>query len=946
MDQPLGKLPPYSSDSAEHLVNSYPGSRLRGRAHECTSLERLVVAARSGPSQILVLRGEAGIGKTALLGYAVERAQGFRVVRTAGVESEMELAFAGLQHLCGPLSHHVEALPAPQREALDIAFGISTGPRPDRFLIGLAVLSLLAAAAEHQPVLCVVDDAQWLDRVSLQTLAFVTRRLGSEPVAVLFGVRSDSDDELNGLPQLTVGGLRAADAGALLDSVIPGLLDDRVRDRIVAETQGNPLALLELPRDLTSEELAGGFGWPDGGRLASHIERAFLRRIKQLPTETRTLLLTAATDPLGDAALLARACEQLGISMDAIAPAEAADLIELGTRVRFRHPLVRSAIYRGAEPLERRRIHGVLAEATDPLTDPDRRAWHRAHAAAGTNGAIASELEQSADRAQARGGILAAAAFLQRATELTSDPALRGLRALAAAQSKHDAAAFEAARELLAIADMAPLDPLARARATRLRAKIAFAESRVGTDGSTTVSNAAVGLLDAAKGLENLDDDLARETYLDAVGAAMYGGRLCPRGGAVEVAEPARLAPPGTQPPRPTDLLLDALAMRITHGAAASAQMLRGALDLIRREADRPGNTSWMWQAFPIALESATHELWDDQMWHHLATRAVQIARDVGALSILPSALIYRAGVHVHAGELDAAAELVQEAEVISAATGHAPIRYHSLILGAWRGTEPDALPMIDAAMREGAARGEGRLLGAMGYAAGVLNNGLGRYDLAFRAARRACEHEDLGLYSWCLTELIEAAVRCGEQDTAAKALDQLEERALIGDSDWAGGIVARSRALLSADEDAEAHYREAIERLSNTRISAHLARAHLIYGEWLRRCHRRADARSALTSAHQSFVGMGAEAFAERAQRELLATGAKVRKRSPGSSAGSAQTLTAQEAQIARMAGQGLTNQEIAAQLFISSHTVEWHLRKVFAKRGITSRRQLRTEH
>jgi DNA-binding CsgD family transcriptional regulator len=904
------------------------------------------VAARSGPSQILVLRGEAGIGKTALLGYAMERAQGFRVVRTAGVESEMELAFAGLQHLCGPLSHHIAALPAPQREALDIAFGISSGPPPDRFLIGLAVLSLLAAAAEHQPVLCVVDDAQWLDRVSLQTLAFVTRRLGSEPVAVLFGVRSDSDDELNGLPQLTVSGLRAADAGALLDSVIPGLLDDRVRDRIVAETQGNPLALLELPRDLTSEELAGGFGWPDGGRLASHIERAFLRRIKQLPNETRTLLLTAATDPLGDAALLARACEQLGISMDAIAPAEAADLIELGTRVRFRHPLVRSAIYRGAEPLERRRIHGVLAEATDPLTDPDRRAWHRAHAAAGTNGAIASELEQSAGRAQARGGILAAAAFLQRATELTSDPGLRGLRALAAAQSKHDAAAFEAARELLAIADMAPLDPLARARATRLRAKIAFAESRVGTDGSTTVSNAAIGLLDAAKGLENLDDDLARETYLDAVGAAMYGGRLCPRGGAVEVAEPARLAPPGTRPPRPTDLLLDALAMRITHGAAASAQTLRGALDLIRREADRPGNTSWMWQAFPIALESATHELWDDQMWHHLATRAVQIARDVGALSVLPSALIYRAGVHVHAGELDAAAELVQEAEVISAATGHAPIRYHSLTLAAWRGTEPEALPMIDAAMREGAARGEGRLLGAMGYAAGVLNNGLGRYDLAFRAARRACEHEDLGLYSWCLTELIEAGVRCGEQDTAAKALDQLEERALIGDSDWAGGIVARSRALLSADEDAEAHYREAIERLSNTRISAHLARAHLIYGEWLRRCHRRADARTALTTAHQSFVGMGAEAFAERAQRELLATGAKVRRRSPGSSAGSAQTLTAQEAQIARMAGQGLTNQEIAAQLFISSHTVEWHLRKVFAKRGITSRRQLRSEH
>lgn len=814
------------------MINSYPGSRLRGRAPECASLERLIAAARSGPSQVLVLRGEAGIGKTALLGHAIEQAHEFRVVRTAGVESEMELAFAGLQHFCGALPNHIEALPGPQREALDIAFGISSGPAPDRFLIGLAVLSLLAAAAERQPVLCVIDDAQWLDRASLQTLVFVTRRLASEAVAMLFAARDDTDDELTGLPHLAVGGLRAVDAGALLDSAIPGLLDERVRDRIVAETHGNPLALLELPRDLTTEELAGGFGQPDAGRLAGHIEQAFLRRVRQLPMQTQTLLLVAATDALGDAALLARAAEHLDISMDALGPAEAVDLIQLGTRVRFRHPLVRSAIYRSANPLERRQIHGALAQATDPVTDPDRRAWHRAHAAAGTDGSIAAELERSANRAQARGGISAAAAFLQRATELTSDPALRGSRALAAAQSKHDAAAFDAARELLAIADMAPLDPLAQARAARLR---------------------------------------------------------------------------------------DALA-------------------LIQREADRSDNTGWMWQAFPIALESATHEVWDDELWHHLATRAVQIARDVGALSVLPAALIYRAGVHVHAGELDAAAELVHEAEAISVATGHAPIRYHSLVLAAWRGTEPAAIPLIDAAMRDGAARGEGRLLGAMGYAAGVLNNGLGRYELAFHATQRACEHEDLGLYSWCLTELIEAAARCGEHDTAAKALGQLEERALAGESDWAFGILARSRALLAGDEDAEAQYREAIERLTSTRISVHLARAHLIYGEWLRRCNRRTDARTELKAAHESFVGMGAGAFAERAQRELLATGAKVRKRSASSSAGSAQALTAQEAQIARMAGQGLTNPEIAAQLFISSHTVEWHLRKVFAKRGITS--------
>ncbi|WP_232783732.1 helix-turn-helix transcriptional regulator [Mycobacteroides franklinii] len=896
--------------------------------------------ARSGPSRMLVLRGEAGVGKTALLRYALDKALGFQIARTAGIESEMELAFAGLQQFCAPLSKHLGAIPGPQREALDIAFGAHSGPPPDRFLVGLAVLSLLAAAAEHQPVLAVIDDAQWLDRVSLQTLAFVTRRLGGEPVAMLFAVRDDADDELSGLPELAVRGLRAADASALLNSAIPGLLDERVRDRVVAETQGNPLALLELPRDMTTEELAGGFGRPDGGRLAGQIEQTFLRRVQQLPMHTQTLLLVAATDPLGDVALLARAAEYLGISMDAIAPAEAVHLVELNTLVRFRHPLVRSAIYVSANPLERRRIHGALAHATDPATDPDRRAWHRAHAAAGTDEAIASELEQSASRAQARGGILAAAAFLQRATELTADPAARGRRALSAAQSKYDAAAFDAARELLGVANMAPLDPLARARAARLRAKITFAESRVGAFGATSVSDAAVGLVEAAKGLESLDDNLARETYLDAVGAAMYGGRLCPRGGAVEVAEPARLAPAGSEPARPADLLLDGLAMRITYGATASAQTLRDALTLIRREADRPENTSWMEQAFPIALESATHEVWDDDMWHHLAIRAVHIAREVGALSILPAALIYRAGMHVHTGELDAAAELVQEANAISAATGHAPIRYHSLILAAWRGTEPAAIRLMDDAMRDGAARGEGRLLGAMGYGASVLNNSLGRYDLAFLAARRACEHEDLGLYSWCLVELIEAAVRCGEHETAVKALDQLEERTQAGESDWCHGMVARSRALLAVDQDAETHYREAIQRLSNTRISVHLARAQLIYGEWLRRCNRRKDARTELKAAHASFVSMGTAAFAERAERELRATGAKVRKRS----ASSEEALTAQEAQIARMAGEGMTNQEIAAQLFISSHTVEWHLRKVFAKRGITSRRQLRT--
>ena len=888
---------------------------------------------------MLVLRGEAGVGKSALLEYAVERASGFGIARAAGVEAEVELAFAGLHQLCAPMLAGLGHLPAPQRDALATAFGQSAGPAPDRFLVGLAVLSLLAATTEDRPLMCVVDDAQWLDRVSAQTLAFVARRLLAEPVALVFAVRDGTSDELNGLAELAVRGLPDGDARALLDSVIRGRLDERVRDRIIAEARGNPLALMELPRDPAASE--GGYGRPNSRPPAGHIEQSFIRRVQSLPVLTRRLLLTAAADPMGDTTLLIRAAGRLGISADAAAPAEAAGLIEIGARVRFRHPLMRSAAYLAADLEERREVHRALAEVSDADSDPDRRAWHAANSVTGTDEAVAAELERSADRAQARGGVAAAAAFLQRAAELTSDPARRGARALAAAEAKYAAVSPDAAGELLAAAEMSPLNDLQRAQTTRLRAEIALAEIRGGDDTVSTLSDAAIGLHNAARELEHLDIALSRDTYLEAVAAAMYCGRLCPSGGPAMVAEPARLAPQGPQPPRPNDLLLDGLAMRITDGHAASLPTLRTAMTQILDAALRNDGDimRWFWRGFPIAQECAAGELWDDEMCHVVAETAVRLARDAGALAVLPVALATRAGVHVHAGEFDAASTLIEESDAIAAATGYTPLRYHSLTVVAWRGVETEAVRLIDAAERRAKARGEGRLIGGTGYLTAVLNNGLGRYQEALVAAQRACEHEDLGFFSWSLSELIEAGVRSNESKAAVVALARLEELTRAGGTDWALGMLARSRALLEDDRTAEDCYREAIERLGRTRIVVHLARAHLLYGEWLRREHRRVDAREQLGIAHEMFSRMGAEAFAERARRELLVTGEQARKLAAGSGEG----LTAQEAQIAQLAGTGLTNQEIGAQLFISAHTVEWHLRKVFAKLGIRSRRQLR---
>ena len=909
------------------MASSDRGLQLHGRQSECDALDRLVASVRAGQSAALVVRGEAGVGKTALLDYLQEHSPSCRIARAAGVESEMELPYGGLHQLCAQLR---DRLADPRHDALSTAFGLTAGPPPDRFKVGLAMLNLLSEVAEDEPLICLIDDAQWLDRVSAQTLAFVGRRLVAERVAMVFAIRDPTDGiELTGLPELTVSGLGYVDARALLDTAITGVVDERVRDRFVAETRGNPLALIELPRSLSAGELAGGFGLPDARPLASQIEEGFRRRLQPLPPEARLLLLAAAAEPVGDAALLWRVAELLGIGPDAGAQAESAGLIEIGARVRFRHPLIRSAVYRSASRADQRRVHLALAEATDAAVDPDRRAWHRAYAAVGLDEVVAAELETAAERAQARGGLAAAGAFLGRAAELTPEPGRRAERALAAAGTKFRAGEPDAAFDLVAAAEIGPMDDLQRAHLARLRAQILFSRSRS--------SEAGPLLLDAANRLEALDDPSARQTYLEALGAAIFSGRL---GDVEKAAEAARAARPASSSSGSMDLLLDGVATRFTDGYAAAVPTLREALQALREDAARSADRTvpWLWMGCPVAPEPIAPELWDDDAWHELSGRAVELGRRLGALGVLPVALSYRAGVHLHAGEFATAAALVSESDAIATATGNASLRYTRLLLAAWRGEEVPAMKAIEDGIKDATMRGEGRALALARHVTAVLNNGLCRYEPALHAARQACEQEDLGFFGWSLAELIEAAARSDARDVAAEALQHLEARTLPAGTDWALGTLALSRALLAEGDPADALYREAIERLGRTRIAVQLARAHLLYGEWLRRENRRQDARLHLRFAHDKLTAMGAKAFADRARQELAATGETARKRDVGRP----EVLTAQEAQIAHLAADGLTNPEIGSQLFLSPHTVDWHLRKIFTKLAVTSRRQL----
>jgi DNA-binding CsgD family transcriptional regulator len=872
-----------------------------------------------------VLRGEAGVGKTALLDQAIERATGFRVARAAGVQSEMELPFAGLHQLCASMLDRLASLPGPQRDALSTAFGLAAGSAPDLFLVALAVLSLFSAVAEEQPLLCVVDDSQWLDQASLRALAFVARRLGQEAVALLFAVREPSE-ELQRLPELLVEGLGNGEARKLLGTLFGWPVDERVRERIIGETRGNPLALLELPRGLKPGEPVGGFWLRAALPLSGRIEESFRQRVEQLPADTQRLLLVAAAEPVGDPVLLWRAVERLGLSTEAGGYAEAAGLLEIGAWVRFRHPLVRSAVYGSASPEARHEVHLALAEATDPQLDPDRRAWHHAQAASGPDEEIASELERSAGRAHARGGVAAAAAFLERASALTLDPARRAELALRAAQTKYEAGAFADAVALLATAETGSLDDLERARVHLLRGQIAFAARRG--------SDAAPLLLNAARELDAVDPSLAGATYLDALTAALFAGRLAIGGSAVEVARAALAVRSSPHPPRAWDLLLHGLALQITEGPSMGTPVLKRAVGAFREEMATEDVMRWLWLA-----GRAAGFIWDYDGWDALTARQLKAARDVGALAVLPLTLSTRASVHLFAGELSHAASLFEESAALAAATGVAPSRYGALSLAAFRGHEDEAARLIDACTSDSIARGEGNGLTLVQWATALLCNGLARYDEALAAAEQAAQDpRELWFSTWAAVELIEAASRTGNAERATGSLEWLTSNARASGSDWGLGIMARSRALLSHGDPAERLYGEAIERLGRTRLGVDLARAHLLYGEWLRRERRQLDAREQLRTAFELFIGMGIEAFAGRAERELLAAGERVRKRSVETR----KELTVQESQVARLARAGLSNAEIGEQLFISQHTVAYHLRKVFNKLDITSRSQL----
>ena len=897
------------------------------RRQERDALARLLEDVRTGQSRVLVLHGDPGVGKTVLLGYLAEQARGCRVIRVSGAQSEMELAFSGLHQLSAPVLDRLSRLPPPQQDALRTAFGVAAGPSPDRFLVGLAVLGLLSEAAGEYPLICLIDDEQWLDRASAQALGFVARRLAADPVGLVFAAR-EPGAELAGLAEMEVAGLREEDARTLLDSALAGPLDARVRDLIIAETRGNPLALLELPRGLTPAELAGGFGLPGTAHLTTAIENSFARQLENLPDQTRRLLQLSAADPSGDQSLVWRAAGQLGIPVQARGPAVAAGLVEFGAGIRFRHPLARSAAYRSAGIPERQQMHAALAEVTDPQVDPDRRAWHRAEAAAGPDENLALELERSAGRAQARGGLAAAAAFLQRSALLTADPARHVERALAAAQTSLQAGLFGQAVELLAAAETGPLDEFAGARVDLLHGQIAFGSNQ-------DSGEPPLLLFKAAKRLEPLNLDQAREAYLSAWMAASFAGHVPGADNMLDISRAALALPPVGAAPRPLDLLLDGFAMLITDGPAAAAPTLRQALSAFS-SAEIPVREllHFGWMAF-----GAANALWDHDCWRAIQDRQVGLARTIGALEQLPVGLAVLAQGDTRQGDFARADSHIAESRAISKAIGggsHAS--YAAMYLAALRGQQAEVIALVEATLAEAEAGGYRSAMAAAHWTVAILHNGHGRYVDALAAAERAIREVAVFVSSWALPELIEAAVRSENMHLAAGALDELAGRTQAGGTDFGLGTEARCRALVSRGQVAETWYQEAIERLGRTRLRPDLARAHLLYGEWLRAENRVLDAREQLRTAHDMLAAIGMTAFTERARLELTATGGKAPKRSSETR----DQLTPQEAQIARLARDGLSNPEIGAQLFLSARTVEWHLRKVFTKLGIGSRREL----
>jgi DNA-binding CsgD family transcriptional regulator len=889
---------------------------LVGRREEIARLQALLSTVRDGGSASLVVRGEPGVGKSALLERLVDSASGCQIARAVGVEGEIDLPYAGMHQLCRSMMDSMDSLPMPQREALHVAFGLASGATPDTFLMGLAVLTLMSEVAASQPLICVVDDAQWLDPLTIRVLAFVSRRLGADSVGLVFASRTVIDD-LDGVPELRLAGLGKSDSRVLFETVLLGRVDGAVRDRFLAETRGNPLAVIELPRSLTPGEAAAGVLPDAGASLSDRIELGFRRRLESLPEDTRRLLLLAAAEPVGDPDLLRRAARRLECGVDAADSAEDAGLLEIRERVSFRHPLVRSAVYQSATQHERRLAHGALAGETDALLDPDRKAWHRAQATHGPDEDVAAELERTALRARSRGGLAAGGGFLQRAALLTPDAGVRARRAVTAAEMMFEAGALDAAEELLGTVDRPMLDEIQALRAERLRTQIALVRDQDDLE-------ALVALLGVAKRLRQVDPALGQSTYLSVVSGAFYAPTEF-RQRVIDEMDESTASGTGAI----TEMMLRGFGQFLELGYPAGTELLRDAMLALRDKQEfEESDLAMAGYSSSIALS-----LWDIGTWEVLAQRGVRLARESGALMSLPYFLWSLADVMTWAGDFEAAETAFVEAEAVCDAIGTLVGRSPAA-LDAWRFETGRALTEIAAHERRKADPPY-----FLEAARALTYTAAGRYDAALEAAQRACDAHPMGVHGWVLPNFIEAAMRCGEPGRAQTALGQLVERTQLSGTDWALGLEARTAALVSDDGTlTDRLYQEAVERLQQAATRPDLARAHLLYGEWLRREGRRSDARDQLRTAHDMFSGIGAPVFAERARRELAATGETARKRADETRA----DLTAHEAQIARFALEGMTNPEIGARLFLSPRTVEWHLRHVYGKLGISSRREL----
>ncbi|MFC3452153.1 AAA family ATPase [Amycolatopsis speibonae] len=878
---------------------------LVGRRDESDRLLALARAAGRGEGGVLVLRGEPGIGKSSLLDHVAHAApEGFQLIRASGSEFEGELPFAALHQLCVPALAHLDTLSAPYRDSLLVAFGLADGA-PDPFRVGLAALELLATAAAKRPLLCVVDDAHWLDTASARALTFLARRIAAEPIAMVFAARDqDPIRGLDELPGLTVGGLSDAHARALLAEEKTVTLDERVRDRLLAEARGNPLALIELPK-------AGGFALPAPSPIASRIERSFRARMAELPRDARRLLILASADPTGDPGLLWAAARLLDLDVPAASTAaEASGLILFGTRASFCHPLARSAAYRAAEPEQRHAAHRALAEATDPDSAGDRRAWHRAQATTGPDEQVAAELELSASRAQARGGVAAAAAFLERAAALSLDPGKQVERTLAAARTTLEAGGTDAAADLLASIDTEKLAVPQHASVDLLRGRIAFVQ---GADGAVRGPELILG---AARRLADVDPERSRECFVAALEMGLVVGRAA--GVLDRVLDAARSAPATSRTPD----LLDALVRLTTEGHQAGVPSLRRVLT-----GDDAG-----WTRTPALATVLAGELWDIDLHATIVGWLVRTGRDTGAPMTIRLGLSQVAMHAVLTGHFGRAMAAIAEEEAIADALGDPPQLYSRVHLAAMRGRRQEVLDLS----AEATDRGNDQLTANIHWATAVLYNGLAEYPAALDAATRAVASGDLFLTGVALPELVEAAVRCGEHAVALSALKSLAERTEPAGTGFALGVLAGARAMVS---DAEEDHLEALRHLASGPLAVHLARAHLRYGEWLRRAGRRRDAREHLRTAHEQLSKIGLEAFTRRAADELRATGEVARSRSEHSY----DHLTMQETHIARQVASGATSKEVATRLFVSPRTVDAHLRNIFRKLGITSRRQLR---